>query len=268
MTALSVVQKQEPEQGIEELSSEEMTELSELENLIEKNLRGFYEVGTALIKIRDSRLYRLTHGTFEEYCLDRWDMAIRTAYQLIGASVVIDNVRNCAQIEPPINEAQARPLTQLETPELQQKAWQKAVETAPNGKVTGDHVHSVVHGMIYPNIEESQGEARPLCEKCRRRKVEKNSKNGLCARCGREEGRKKKIQEAQAEWDRIPIDLEAQQYWSELVEILEKILSGRKICTGKIEHEVVEKVSKFQFVFNGIVDQLFKKSFRDLQGSG
>ena len=40
MTALSVVQKQEPEQGIEELSSEEMTELSELENLIEKNLKN------------------------------------------------------------------------------------------------------------------------------------------------------------------------------------------------------------------------------------
>jgi len=74
-----------------------------------------------------------THSTFEDYCKDRWDMGKRNAYQLIAASAVLENVRKCAQIEEPANEAQARSLTKLETPEKQQEAWEMVVETAPEG---------------------------------------------------------------------------------------------------------------------------------------
>jgi predicted SnoaL-like aldol condensation-catalyzing enzyme len=42
-----------------------------------------------------------------------------------------------------ISERQARPLTKLE-PEQQQEAWQKVVETAPEGKITAYHVSKVV----------------------------------------------------------------------------------------------------------------------------
>jgi hypothetical protein len=45
-----------------------------------------------------------------------------------------------------IPERQLRPLARLE-PEQQKEAWQKAVETAPNGKVTADHVYKIVKGM-------------------------------------------------------------------------------------------------------------------------
>jgi len=77
----------------------------------------------------------------------KWDFARRTAYQFIDSVKVIDNVRNCAQTEVlPINESQTRPLARLE-PEKQKEAWQRAVETAPNGKVTADHVYKIVKGM-------------------------------------------------------------------------------------------------------------------------
>ena len=56
-------------------------------------------------------------------------MGKRSAYQLISSAKVIENVRNCAQIEPPSNESQARPLTQL-LPEQQVEAWQAANDTA------------------------------------------------------------------------------------------------------------------------------------------
>jgi hypothetical protein len=46
--------------------------------------------------------------------------------------------------ENPIPESQLRPLTKLE-PEQQVQAWQQAVETAPNGKVTAKHVKEVVN---------------------------------------------------------------------------------------------------------------------------
>jgi hypothetical protein len=44
-----------------------------------------------------------------------------------------------------IPESQLRPLTKLkDNPEQQREAWQKAVETAPEGKVTAAHVSKVV----------------------------------------------------------------------------------------------------------------------------
>jgi len=47
----------------------------------------------------------------------------------------------------PDNEAQARPLSQLE-PDQQREVWQEAVKTAPNGKITGAHVAGVVREFI------------------------------------------------------------------------------------------------------------------------
>ena len=119
------------------LSGDEQQQLAHYEGIIERGLTTFIDVGNALAAVRDERLYK-QYGTFEDYCHERWNMARRTAYQFIEASIVVENVRNCAQILP-VNEAQARPLTRLE-PEQQREVWRKAVETAPGGKVTGAHV--------------------------------------------------------------------------------------------------------------------------------
>jgi len=127
---------------MEQITSIEQSQLKEYEVVIERGLKTFVNVGLALMAIRDKGLYRHDYGTFEDYCRERWGMARRTAYQLIDAVEVVENVRNCAQILP-ANEAQARPLTALE-PEQQREAWAQAVETAPDGKITGAHVQSVV----------------------------------------------------------------------------------------------------------------------------
>ena len=128
------------------LTESEQLECKSLEETIERGLQSFYEMGKALSRIRSHRLYR-TYGTFEQYCSQRWEMSRRAAYQLIDAAAVVDNVRNCAQIFP-ANEAQARPLAKLETKEQQQQAWLYAVETAPGGKVTAEHVASVVKEIL------------------------------------------------------------------------------------------------------------------------
>lgn len=50
-----------------------------------------------------------------------------------------------------IPESQLRPLTKLkDNPEQQREAWKKAVETAPEGKVTAAHVSKVVKAMTAP----------------------------------------------------------------------------------------------------------------------
>ncbi|GAB1542043.1 hypothetical protein NUACC21_47170 [Scytonema sp. NUACC21] len=124
------------------LTETEAVELRGLEARVQKGLRAFWEIGQALRQIREKRLYRQEYNTFEEYCHQRWEISRRTAYQLIDAAIVLENVRNCAQ-KLPLNEAQVRPLVAL-PPEKQREAWNQAVSTAPNGKVTAAHVQQVV----------------------------------------------------------------------------------------------------------------------------
>ena len=70
----------------------EQNNLVELEATIEKNLKSFYEVGFALMQIRDNKLYRENYITFEHYCKEKWRMSRPRAYQLIAAAEVQDNL--------------------------------------------------------------------------------------------------------------------------------------------------------------------------------
>ena len=110
-------------------------ELEQLETVIKQNIGAFYEVGRALMEIRDKGLYRdvLGYDTFEAYCKHRWDFNRAYAYRLMGSAQVIDAVSPIG-IQSPDNERQTRPLARLE-PDQQREAWQKAVATAPEGKV-------------------------------------------------------------------------------------------------------------------------------------
>lgn len=85
--------------------------LGELEGVIERGLATFVEVGQALLEIRDSRLYRETHRTFEAYCRERWAMSKSHANRQIDAAVVARLLTPTGVI--PANEAQARELAPL-----------------------------------------------------------------------------------------------------------------------------------------------------------
>ena len=54
------------------MTKRERSRLGKLETTIDRGLQSFFEVGAALKEIRDSRLYRDEHGTFEDYCQTRW----------------------------------------------------------------------------------------------------------------------------------------------------------------------------------------------------
>jgi protein gp37 len=145
-----------------ELSITEQARLIELERIIDRGQAAFVEVGNALLEIRKDRLYRIEFDTFEDYCRERWEMARRTAYQLMSGAEVFENVRNCAQSNP-THESQMRPLTQLE-PEEQRSVWQRAQGTAPDGKITAAHVKAVIEHVPKPatfnQVNENIGWAR------------------------------------------------------------------------------------------------------------
>ena len=96
------------------------------------------------MEIRDSGLYRDVLGfqTFEEYCKAKWDFSRQHAYRFIDSVKVVLNVTDRLQ-SVPVNLEQTRPLARLE-PDQQCEAWQQAVATAPEGKVTAAHVYKIV----------------------------------------------------------------------------------------------------------------------------
>ena len=138
------------------ITLDERSRLYQLEETIRQGLNTFVDVGNALLEIRDKRLYRQDYSTFEDYCNKQWNMARRTAYQLIDAAEVVENVRNCAQILP-TNESQARPLASLE-PEEQIQAWQRVIEKAPEGKITAAIVLEAAKEIQQEKREERRAE--------------------------------------------------------------------------------------------------------------
>ena len=80
--------------SVEVILSEELTEDEQRERLrLERKVgRAFYEAGKALRELRDKRLYRSTHKTFEEYSRDRFGHSRQKSNYLIAAAIVYDNL--------------------------------------------------------------------------------------------------------------------------------------------------------------------------------
>jgi len=68
------------------MSPEELAQLESCETIIRRGIETFLEVGQNLAIVRDKKLYRHEHGTFEEYVDAKWHMTKQRAYQLIGAA--------------------------------------------------------------------------------------------------------------------------------------------------------------------------------------
>ncbi|MEH2002594.1 MAG: hypothetical protein V7L00_28315 [Nostoc sp.] len=149
---------------VTELSQEEQSDRLHLERRVE---RAFFEAGKALTELRDRRLYRSTHKTFEEYCRDRFGHSRQQSNYLIAAAGVYENLTtigcqnvanenlttNGSQILP-TSERQVRPMTKLE-PQEQQEVWLRAVELAggkvPTGRIVKDVVQRIMERTQVPN---------------------------------------------------------------------------------------------------------------------
>jgi hypothetical protein len=149
---------------VEELSEAEERDRLHLERRVE---RAVFEAGKALAQLRDRRLYRSTHKTFEEYCRDRFGHSRQKSNYLIAAADVYENLTTiCCQNSPPedlttsgsqilpTSEGQVRPITKLE-PQEQWEVWQTAVELAggkvPTGRIVKDVVQKIMERTKVPN---------------------------------------------------------------------------------------------------------------------
>lgn len=108
---------------IEPLTMEESILLVTLETIIAQGVETYREVGAALLVIRDSKLYKIEHTSFEDYCRVKWKFNRANAYDFIRTAAAAQSVSSMIQIDRPT----ARALAKLPTSELQREAVTRAM---------------------------------------------------------------------------------------------------------------------------------------------
>src|SRR5829696_3454150 len=168
------------------LSAGEQVDFTALEMVVREGLATFIEVGQALAEIRDRRLYRASHKTFEEYAHERWRLSRTRAYQFIDAAAVgevITSTSTNGGHSPPENERQARELVPLKDDEQAMvEVWRKLRERHGN-KLTAHRVRVEVDRRLAckPKVD---------CPGCGRHVLvdridaPRAHRPGACPRCG------------------------------------------------------------------------------------
>ncbi|MUL39532.1 hypothetical protein [Gloeocapsopsis dulcis] len=141
---------------LEELSDSEERERYRLEFKVD---RGIAQAWLALKELRDRRLYRSTHKTFEEYAKERFGYNRAHAYRLIEAAQVLENLspiwrQDVLQDEMspigrqkfPNSERLCRELAKL-PPNSQPIAWEKVLETSSDKAPTAKLVRGIVEQL-------------------------------------------------------------------------------------------------------------------------
>lgn len=105
-----------------------LVHLREAEAVIRAGLATFVEVGNALMRIRDERLYVEDYATFEAYCRGRWGFSDRRARQMIDAAEITATLPTGTMV--PDTERQARELAGLD-PETAAEVMEAAAESGP-----------------------------------------------------------------------------------------------------------------------------------------
>jgi hypothetical protein len=129
--------------GTGELTASEEADLATCEQALDNLRLAFAAAGKALQVIRDARLYRASHDTFEEYAEQRWGMGKSHAYRLIEAWPLAERL---SPIGERLTESHVRELLPLAGRHGQDAAATvyQTVQEADSVRVTAALLHEVV----------------------------------------------------------------------------------------------------------------------------
>ena len=135
-----------PAEGdLQPLSEQEKQEYEKCIENIRTNLTGNIQAGGDLKKVRDGKLYRDEFDTFEEFCLETFNIGRSYAHRLIEAWENREDLLPIGNVVPlPTSEAQLRELTGLDTAIKKQRAWKQAQKLAGNTAPTAEEVKQAV----------------------------------------------------------------------------------------------------------------------------
>jgi hypothetical protein len=124
---------------------------------IRAHREGFIAAGEALAAMRDSRLYRDTHATFEDFCRAELGKGTSYAYYLIGAAETVSTIVDKTVIK---TESQARELAKVD-PADRAYVVEKAIQ-ATGGKLTAAAIKEAAKPEPQDEEGEDDGEAQVI----------------------------------------------------------------------------------------------------------
>ncbi|WP_405485943.1 hypothetical protein [Nocardia sp. NBC_00511] len=123
------------------LSHPELEQLELCESSIDALRVAFWTAGRALQIVRDGRLYRAGHSSFDEYVEKRWDMQRSYAHKLIRAWPLAARLHPVA---PTINEGQIRELLPIAAAHGEDAAVTVYTTLAADAKVTAGRLREAL----------------------------------------------------------------------------------------------------------------------------
>ena len=79
------------------LTPDERKKLTELEVVVERHLKSFFEVVHAMRTIKLERLWRADYDSWEGYVERKWQMSRQHSYRLLDAGEIIEQVKSVTQ---------------------------------------------------------------------------------------------------------------------------------------------------------------------------
>ena len=121
-------------------------ELAVQESRIAAGLSAFVDVGDALLKIKEAKLYRQSYPTWEGYLQSRWGMSESQSMRLISASQICREIA-ATGVTPPQIESHARELRSVPEGE-RAKLWQEITTEIPAEELTAEQIADKVASKI------------------------------------------------------------------------------------------------------------------------
>lgn len=134
------------------ITAGEKAEFQRQHKIVENGVEAFWEVGEALSRIKEGKLWRAGgFASWEDYCRSVGGMSRIHAHRLLHAT---EFMRTLHETLPrgnvlPAMEAQVRPILKLGE-ERRIEAWEAAVERAGGKQPTAPEVKQVVFEILHP----------------------------------------------------------------------------------------------------------------------
>jgi len=119
-------------------------------------------VGAALQEVKEDRLYRSTHTTFEDYCREQHDITRQYGYLLVAATVTAQNVNHGLHSDEPhvTSERQSREVERLFKAGYEVgnvvKVWRKIIKMCSGCNPSAKQIRVVVDSILIPEAEQVQ----------------------------------------------------------------------------------------------------------------
>lgn len=131
------------------LSDGERLRFEQCREVVRRNLKTCFEVGAALLEIRESKLYREHWTSFEKFCQAEFNIGKSHAYRLIDASGVKKTVETSPIGDAVQSESHARALKDVPV-ELRTEVLEAAAAACEGGEPTADAIREAAKTIAPP----------------------------------------------------------------------------------------------------------------------